>query len=175
MRKVQLKNATCFPSPGIEIWSESNTVGHTAAPVPTGIQPVAVAHNPWIMVIDDSATVRKIVEICLTREGYEVVSFPDGIAAMRWLAEPQARIPSMIILDIGLPRMDGYEVACRLKTKPQLSQTIIIMLTRCDSTVDKLKCRLAGAKDYLVKPFQTQTLLSVVETHLGKPPLLGDH
>ncbi len=122
-----------------------------------------------VMVIDDSATVRKIVETCLSREGFDVESFQDGVEAMRWLSTPQARIPDLVILDIGLPKMDGYEVARRLKTKPQFSNTVIVMLSRRDGVIDKLKGRLAGAKDYLTKPFKTQEVISVIESHLGVP------
>ncbi len=124
-----------------------------------------------VMVIDDSATVRKIVETCLGREGFEVLGFQDGLDAIRWLAGPQARIPDLVILDIGLPKMDGYEVARRLKTKSQFSNTVIVMLSRRDGVIDKLKGRLAGAKDYLTKPFKTQELISVIESHLGVPLL----
>jgi DNA-binding response OmpR family regulator len=95
-----------------------------------------------------------------------VKSFPDGVEAMRWLTEPEARIPNLVILDIGLPKMDGYEVARRLKTKPQFSNTVIIMLSRRDGMIDKLKGRLAGAKDYLTKPFKTQDIIAVIESHL---------
>jgi twitching motility two-component system response regulator PilG len=123
--------------------------------------------NKLVMVIDDSATVRKIVETCLKREGFDVKSFPDGVEAMRWLTEPEARIPNLVILDIGLPKMDGYEVARRLKTKPQFSNTVIIMLSRRDGMIDKLKGRLAGAKDYLTKPFKTQDIIAVIEAHLN--------
>ncbi|GCF09257.1 response regulator [Dictyobacter arantiisoli] len=127
--------------------------------------------NKLVMVIDDSATVRKIVETCLRREGFDVKSFPDGVEAMRWLTEPDARVPDLVVLDIGLPKMDGYEVARRLKTKPQFSNTVIIMLSRRDGMIDKLKGRLAGAKDYLTKPFKTQEIISVIESHLGGPAL----
>ncbi len=124
-----------------------------------------------VMVVDDSATVRKIVETCLGREGFDVLGFQDGLEAIRWLAGPQARIPDLVILDIGLPKMDGYEVARRLKTKSQFSNTVIVMLSRRDGVIDKLKGRLAGAKDYLTKPFKTQELISVIESHLGVPLL----
>ncbi|GCE10833.1 response regulator [Tengunoibacter tsumagoiensis] len=122
-----------------------------------------------VMVIDDSATVRKIVETCLGREGFEVQGFTDGIEAMKWLAEPQARVPDLVVLDIGLPKMDGYEVARRLKSKPQFNNTVIVMLSRRDGVIDRLKGRLAGAKDYLTKPFKTQDIIAVIESHLGSP------
>lgn len=122
-----------------------------------------------VMVIDDSATVRKIIETCLGREGFEVKGFADGVEAMRWLTEPYAQIPNLVILDIGLPKMDGYEVARRLKSKPQFGNTVIIMLTRRDGMIDRLKGRLAGAKDYITKPFKSQDIVQVTQSFLGVP------
>ena len=80
---------------------------YTAVPNLTGTQQGAEAQNPWIMVIDDLSTVRKIIETCLGREGYEVKSFPDGIEAMRWLTEPAARIPTLIIFGYRTSK-DGW-------------------------------------------------------------------
>jgi twitching motility two-component system response regulator PilG len=119
-----------------------------------------------VMVVDDSATMRKILETCLRRAGYTVNSFCDGIEALGWLTEPQHDVPDLIVLDINLPKMDGYEVARRLKSKPQLSNTDIIMLTRRDSIIDKLKAHLAGASDYLTKPFRTEEIVSIIQTYL---------
>ena len=79
------------------------------------------------------------------------------------------RIPDLVILDIGLPKMDGYEFARRLKTKPQFNNTVIVMLTSRDRVIDRLKGRLAGAKDYITKPFKTQEVMSVLHSHLGTP------
>jgi twitching motility two-component system response regulator PilG len=126
-----------------------------------------ISMGKLVMVIDDSTTVRKIIETCLGREGFEVQGFSDGVEAIRWLTQPDTRIPDLVILDVGLPKMDGYEVARRLKTKPQFSNTIIIMLSRRDGMIDKLKGRLVGAKDYLTKPFKTQDLINVIESYLG--------
>ncbi len=123
-----------------------------------------------VMVIDDSPTVRKIIETSLKREGFDSVSFPDGIEALRAITEHSLpRIPDLVILDIGLPKMDGYEFARRLKSKPQFQQTVIIMLTARDGMIDRLKGRLAGAKDYITKPFRTQDVISALHSHLGVP------
>jgi twitching motility two-component system response regulator PilG len=122
-----------------------------------------------IMVIDDSTTVRKIIETCLGRQGFQVLGFPDGIEAMRWLMGPTSRVPDLVLLDIGLPKMDGYEVARRLKIKPQFNNTIIVMLSRRDGMIDRLKGRLAGAKDYITKPFKTQDIIAITESYLGMP------
>ncbi len=123
--------------------------------------------DKFILIIDDSQTVRKIVEACLHRENFKVWSFKDGIEAMGWLAKHQSYVPDLIMLDIVLPKLDGYEVARRLKAKPQFSNTVIVMLTSRDSVMERLKGRLAGAKGYLTKPFKTQELLTVIESHLG--------
>jgi len=122
-----------------------------------------------VMVIDDSMTVRKIIETCLRRQGFQVMGFPDGVEAIRWLMEPASRVPDLVLLDIGLPKMDGYEVARRLKIKPQFSNTVIVMLSRRDGVIDRLKGRLAGAKDYITKPFKTQDIISITESYLGMP------
>jgi twitching motility two-component system response regulator PilG len=123
-----------------------------------------------VMVIDDSLTVRKIIETSLRREGFEYVSYPDGIQALEALTKHKHRVPDLVILDIGLPKMDGYEIARILRTKPQFGNTVIVMLSGRDGVIDRLKGRLAGAKDYLTKPFRTQDVISVVQAHLGSPP-----
>ncbi|HZT98777.1 MAG TPA: response regulator [Ktedonobacteraceae bacterium] len=125
-----------------------------------------------IMVIDDSPAIRKIVETCLRREGFTVASFADGIEAMQFLTSPQARVPDLVVLDIGLPKMDGYEVARCLKTKPQFNNTVIIMLSRREGLIDRLKGRLAGAKEYITKPFKTQEFIQIIESYLGVPMLI---
>ena len=132
-------------------------------------QPVHPSQK-FILVIDDSATVRKILETCLKREGFQVESFHDGVEAIRWLTEPQARIPDLVWLDIGLPKMDGYEVARCLKTRPPFSKTVVVMLTRRDGVIDRLKGRLVGARAYMTKPFKTQDIVSVTRSLLELAP-----
>jgi DNA-binding response OmpR family regulator len=126
--------------------------------------------SKFIMVIDDSPTVRKIIETCLRREEFDVRGFTDGVEAMRWITnDPEARVPDLVLLDIGLPKMDGYEVARRLKAKPAFNNTIVIMLSKRDGVIDRLKGRLAGAKDYITKPFKTQELIAVIQEQLNVP------
>ena len=121
-----------------------------------------------VMVIDDSPTVRKILEVSLRREGLEVVSYPDGIEALRAVTDQQIeRLPDLVILDIDLPKMNGYEIARYLRTKPQWSRTAIVILSRHDGVIDRLKARLAGTQAYLTKPFTTQAIVDIVTTSLG--------
>jgi twitching motility two-component system response regulator PilG len=132
-------------------------------------QSTTLVQNNFILVIDDSPTVRKILETCLQREGFQVICFEDGIAAMQWLFQYSTDLPALIILDVNLPKMNGYEVARFLKMKPVLKETILIMLTRHDGIIDRMKRRLCGAQAYLSKPFETQTILAVVTSYLGVP------
>ncbi len=82
-----------------------------------------------VMVIDNSLTVRKIIETSLRREGIASVSYADGLEALRALQEKRHAVPDLVILDIGLPKMDGYEIARHLKAEQQFGHTVIIMLS----------------------------------------------
>jgi DNA-binding response OmpR family regulator len=121
------------------------------------------------MIIDDSPTVRKIIEVCLHRAGYAVKSFPDGIEMVRWLETAQARIPDLVFVDLCLPRVDGYDIIQKLKGRPAFAHTVFVMISQRDGILDRLKARLAGARDYLVKPLKTAELVAVVQAYLGAP------
>jgi DNA-binding response OmpR family regulator len=123
----------------------------------------------FVMVIDDSLTVRKIMESSLQREGYRSISFPDGLQAMSALSKGEIPVPDLVLLDVGLPKMDGYEIARAFKQKNRLGNTVIIMLSGRDGVFDKLKGRLAGAKEYITKPFKPADVIAVVRAHLGAP------
>jgi twitching motility two-component system response regulator PilG len=123
-----------------------------------------------IVIIDDSETVRKIVEVTLRRAGYEQVrSFPDGVELLHWLATPQARIPALVIVDLMLPRLDGYALIGRLKARPAFAHTSFVILSGRKGVLDKLKGRLCGAHTYLTKPFRTDALVAIVHSYLGSP------
>jgi twitching motility two-component system response regulator PilG len=101
-----------------------------------------------VMIIDDSLTVRKIIETSLKREGFESVSYPDGIEAIRALNEKRHRTPDLVILDIGLPKMDGYEVARHLKTKSQFgfqvaSDLVAIHLRKANIKYHQVRCTMS--------------------------------
>jgi DNA-binding response OmpR family regulator len=119
-----------------------------------------------IMVIDDALVVRAILDTCLRRAGYEVRCFEDGLQALGWLNTSEARIPDLIIVDLGLPRLDGYEIIRLLKARPALEDTVLVILSGRDGLLDRIKGRLVGAHAYLTKPFKTQEILAVVQTKL---------
>ena len=166
MRKVLLRSVSSQDTETTV--RETSTVADTfSTNIPT-THHVTLARS--IIVVDDSPTVRKILETSLSREGFTVHTFSNGIEMMHWLTKSEGRVPDLIILDICLPKVDGYEVARRLKAKPQFTQSIIVMLTRRDGILDKLKGRLAGATAYLVKPFKTEDIVSVVKIQLEISP-----
>lgn len=121
----------------------------------------------FVMVIDDSLTVRKIMESSLRREGFQAVSFPDGLQAMSALSSGEIPVPDLILLDVGLPKVNGYEIARMFKQKNRFGNTVIIMLSGRDGVFDKLRGRMAGAKAYITKPFKTAEVIATVRSHLG--------
>ncbi|MGJ5813952.1 response regulator [Paludibaculum fermentans] len=116
-----------------------------------------------ILAVDDSTTVRKIVAVTLERYGYRVLTAMDGMQALAKLDEQR---PDLILLDITMPRMDGYQVCKTIKQNAYTKPIPVLMLSGKDGFFDKVKGKLAGATDYLTKPFQEEALVKAVEKHL---------
>ncbi len=133
-----------------------------------------------ILVIDDDQNVQRLLRVTLKQEGFEVVVASDGVEGLRlWDAEK----PALILLDVNLPLLDGYQVATKIReTEGTGSHIPIIMLTAEKDVTQKVRGLRAGADDYLVKPFHQAELLARMKsllarfaagsvTGLGKPPL----
>ncbi len=116
-----------------------------------------------IMVVDDNPANLKVLEDMLRREGHEVRSFPRGRLA---LAAAARNPPDLILLDIDMPEMNGYEVCERFKSTEGISGVPVIFLSALDATEDKLRAFRSGAVDYISKPFQFEEVHARVETHL---------
>lgn len=127
---------------------------------------LASATEPTVMVIDDSLAVRTILEASFHRIGVRVTAFPDGIAAIQALTKGEATVPNVLLLDINLPRMDGYEVARILRGHEQFSNTTILMLTGRDGFVDRMKSRWVGAREFIRKPFRVSEVVRTVCSYL---------
>src|SRR3989338_8234371 len=114
---------------------------------------------PVIMVVDDSLTVRKITSRMLTRAGYQVVTATDGVDALEKLAELGDVVPEVMLLDIEMPRMDGFALAKHLRRDPKTKNLPIIMIT--SRTADKHRdyAMQLGVNTYLGKPYQEDELL----------------
>lgn len=120
--------------------------------------------NTWIIVIDDSLVVRKVLETCVRRAGFQVQSFADGVAALRWCRWAQTPVPAFVLIDLILPGLDGYEVIRLLKANPRLEHTRFVIISGRDGVLDRIKGRLAGAHAYLTKPFKTQDVRRIVQS-----------
>ncbi len=120
-----------------------------------------------VLVVDDSATVRKIVQLTLQREGVSVIAASDGLGALAAVADYQ---PDLILLDIMLPQMDGYHICQIIRRNPTSRDTPVIMLSGKDSIFDKMRGRLAGSTEYLTKPFDSNELVATVRRHLASVP-----
>jgi two-component system sensor histidine kinase/response regulator len=116
-----------------------------------------------IMIVDDTPANLKLLEDMLIQQGHEVRSFPLGRLA---LAAAAKNPPDLILLDVLMPEMNGYEVCERLKSSGALSDVPIIFLSALSETQDKVKAFHSGAADYISKPFQFEEVQARVETHL---------
>lgn len=103
----------------------------------------------------------------LRHHGMTVHAFGDGIEAFRHLRHSPGDIPSLVLLDIQLPRMNGYKVAQTLRSLSCCAQTAIVMMSGRDAHLDQIEGKLAGANDYLIKPVTYERLLAVVFAYLG--------
>jgi len=115
-----------------------------------------------VMIIDDSPVVCKIVEATMRRAGVSCTCYDNGLEALQALKHHQEEIPDLIFLDIGLPKIDGYDVLRLLKTSPRLDHTPVFVLSARDGVLDRVKSRLAGARGHIIKPFKVHELISVV-------------
>ncbi|WP_339855422.1 hybrid sensor histidine kinase/response regulator [Porticoccus hydrocarbonoclasticus] len=112
-----------------------------------------------VMVVDDSVTVRKVTSRFLLREGFSVITARDGLEAMTLLQEHR---PDLMLLDIEMPRMDGFEVARRVKGSSELKQIPIIMITSRSGKKHRERAFSLGVEHYMGKPYQEQELLKAM-------------
>ncbi|MFT5419649.1 MAG: chemosensory pili system protein ChpA (sensor histidine kinase/response regulator) [Candidatus Endobugula sp.] len=131
--------------------SHSQTLLATDVP-----QQQASVRNPLIMVVDDSVTVRKVTTRFLEREGFDVITAKDGVDAIATL---QDHSPDLMLLDIEMPRMDGFEVAKRVRSSSRTADLPIIMITSRTGEKHRQTGLAAGANEYMGKPFQEDQLL----------------
>jgi chemosensory pili system protein ChpA (sensor histidine kinase/response regulator) len=119
-----------------------------------------------IMVVDDSVTVRKVTGRFLEREGFRVISAKDGVEALQLL---QDHIPDVMLLDIEMPRMDGFEVAKNVRTSSRLREIPIIMITSRTGEKHRERAFELGVNKYMGKPYQEDLLLANIKELIKKP------
>jgi twitching motility two-component system response regulator PilG len=125
-----------------------------------------------ILVVDDSPTVRKLIAGKLEKSGHDVVCANDGVEAMERL---EGMVPDLILLDITMPRMDGYQVCKNIRSKSSTKDVPVVMISGKDGFFDKVRGRMAGTTGYITKPFGPETLMKAVEMYLsGEAPDLDE-
>jgi len=118
-----------------------------------------------VMVIDDSKTIRRTAETLLKKEGFEVITATDGFEALSLIADHQ---PDLILLDIMMPRLDGYQTCALIKHHRVFRHTPVVMLSSKDGLFDRARGRVVGSDNYITKPFTREELLSVIGQHTAK-------
>ncbi len=133
-----------------------------AAPPPPEVE--VKDHRTFVMVVDDSITVRRVTERLLERNGMRVITAKDGVDAVALL---QDHLPDIILLDIEMPRMDGYEVASHVRNDRRLKNIPIVMITSRVGQKHRARAMETGVDDYLGKPYQESELLAAIEALTG--------
>lgn len=117
-----------------------------------------------VVCIDDDVIIREKVELILNQNGYKASSLSDPLKA---LGEVFLMKPDLILCDIAMPELDGYEICAMLRNSTAFRQTPIIMLTGIEGFIDRVKARIVGATHYLTKPFGESELLMLIEQYIG--------
>ena len=115
-----------------------------------------------ILVIDDEKSIRILLDNFLSKE-YEVITKSGGSEGLDWL---EGNIPDLIICDIQMPNMDGYQFVERVRERGYTKHTPILMLSGAESSKERIKCYKLGAQDFLVKPFNPEELNELIKKNL---------
>lgn len=115
-----------------------------------------------VLVVDDSATIRRSAETMLANEGCEVFTAENGFEALSKITRHH---PDLIFVDIMMPRLDGYQTCAIIKNNMEFRETPVVMLTSKDGLFDMARGRVVGSDQYLTKPFTREELLGAVKQH----------
>jgi len=121
-------------------------------------------HSGTLLVVDDTPANLAVLMAFLHQEGFKVLMSKSGEDALK---KVELAMPELILLDIMMPGMNGYEVCAQLKTQPNTQDIPIIFMSALTETVDKVKGLRLGAADYIIKPFQQEEVLARIDTHLN--------
>ena len=162
-----ISGATILGDGRIVLILDANSLVRTGAPIVElkSAAPAPIDERPLAMVVEDSITVRRVMERFLERNGMRVVTAKDGLDAIGVLRDNK---PDIILLDIEMPRMDGYEFATHVRNDERVADVPIIMIT--SRTGDKHRARAIeiGVNDYLGKPYQEVQLIEAISRLLAE-------
>jgi len=142
--------------------SDETVEDNSSAPLPDEMEGDAEGRKK-ILVVEDSPTTRKVIKMTLQSHEFIVVEASDGIEALSKLNDEQ---PDLILLDVMLPKLDGYGLLSVLKQKKEFNSVPVIMLTSKDSLKDRIKGKFSSASAYITKPFKPEKLLKLVNKYL---------
>lgn len=163
-------------APGVQLYRQAIDLLESSGQKDPPVRPVPVeaktpvkpasspkANQKSILVIEDSQTSRKVISMVLAREGYHIIEASTGLDGVR---AARGTTPSLILLDVMLPDMTGYDVLPRLKEMPHLKDVPAIMLTGKTGSADRVLGMRAGSSEYLTKPFNPQKLIETIKKYL---------
>jgi twitching motility two-component system response regulator PilH len=118
-----------------------------------------------VLVVDDNRTYQEMITSLLKESGLDVMTANDGVEALEAI---QGQIPDLVVLDVVMPRMNGYEVCRELKSDPQTEKVLIVMCSTKDQEFDRHWANKQGADAYITKPFKPQELVSTIKQLLRR-------
>jgi len=134
------------------------------AAAPQAVSLPAATLAPLVLVVDDSLTVRRVTQRLLVREGYRVTTAKDGLDALERLVEEK---PAVILSDIEMPRMDGFDFVRNVRADPRFAELTVIMITSRIASKHREYAASLGVDHYLGKPYSEEELLSLVARYAG--------
>ncbi|MFN0149907.1 MAG: response regulator transcription factor [bacterium] len=117
-----------------------------------------------VLVVDDEIYILHILDFSLNAEGYEVITAEDGEAAIE---KAQKEQPDLVVLDVMMPKIDGYEACRKMKQDPKMKDVPVILLTAKGRDIDRKLGLEVGADDYITKPFSPNKLIEKIGSFLG--------
>jgi len=123
--------------------------------------------RPRVLIVDDEPNIVLSLQFLLSREGYEIDIARDGESALEIAARTP---PDLVVLDLMLPGLDGYEVCRRLRASPATAATKIVVVTARAREAERVRGLEEGADAYVTKPFSTRELIATVGSFLGRAP-----
>jgi twitching motility two-component system response regulator PilG len=120
-----------------------------------------------VLIIDDSPIICKVLEVALSRQGYRVMSFQQPVLALRALFQTkEIPFPDLLLVDLILPHIDGFRIIRFLRDHPESKHLPLIVISRRHGLMDRLRARLAGANEYVTKPFKIQDIVDLVQRYI---------
>jgi two-component system, OmpR family, alkaline phosphatase synthesis response regulator PhoP len=126
---------------------------------------IAMSRPPSVLIVDDEPNIVLSLQFLMKKTGYEVRTAKDGEEA---LAEISRAVPDLVLLDVMMPKIDGFSICRQIRANPEWKEMRIIMLTARGRDVEREKGLALGADDYITKPFSTKDAIARVEAVLGR-------